>query len=102
MTTKAKLTKAGISTLRVVAAAGGTLNGWAGQKGFYTLSVDKLIRDGYLSDVPDCDNCAAYRRGETPTRNCEAPLTFQGNDRESCYNRVRITDTGREAIASAS
>lgn len=100
MAKNTKLTKPGMSTLKVVAAAGGTFNGWAGQKGFYTLSVGKLIRDGYLADVPDCQGCTDYADGKTEQLICERPLHNQGPQRAACYNRVQITDAGRRAIAA--
>lgn len=87
-------------TLRTMIARGGEMNGYAGQPGFYCNSVNPLIRMGLLERVDMCEGCRANNRRDfatDPTVPCERPLTGQKGG-QSCYRRVRVTETGRAAV----
>ncbi|WP_144121116.1 hypothetical protein [Catellatospora sichuanensis] len=89
-----KLSTAQIKTLTAVAANGGVMNGYAGQKGFYCNSTPALVRMGLLQKVDNCAGCDAHGYW---AEKCEAPIKGKGGN--ACYYRVQITEAGRTAIA---
>lgn len=95
------LTPAQIRTLRTIIANGGEMNGFAGQRGFRTNSLPPLRRRGLIESVPDCANCADADIFDHD-HVCYRPLP-EGTARmiNCCYDRHRITDAGRAAIAEA-
>ena len=96
--TAPKLSTAQLKTLRTIIAAGGEMNGYAGQPGFYGNSVRPLADRGLLERIPACAPCAANDDWENEV--CERPLAGQKGGQRS-YARVRVTPTGREAVAAA-
>lgn len=84
-----KLTNAQTKTLRTIAANGGEMNGWAGQKGFYCLSLAPLVRMGLLEDIGTCD---CYRHEA-----CNIEHTTLEGQREGhlAYGRVKLTEAAR-------
>lgn len=70
----ANLSAAQVKTLRTIVAAGGTMDGWAGQKGFSTRSLPALVRAGLLVSLgTEVTESGEYLR----------------------YNRHQVTDAGR-------
>lgn len=70
----ANLSAAQVKTLRTIVAAGGTMDGWTGQKGFSTRSLPALVRAGLLVSL-----------GTEVTESGEY----------LSYNRHQVTDAGR-------
>lgn len=110
----ARLSKPQEATLKAVIANGGVVDGFAGRRGFYVNSIRPLTRMGLLATVANCENCdharddryAELEKGgldypvamkqaseEFP---CLSPLSFNGKN-STCYNRVKVTEAGREA-----
>jgi hypothetical protein len=85
-----KLTKAQQTTLNTIARNGGEMNGFAGQKGFYTLSVSVLSRLGLIEELGSCD----CRRNEDGKHTVNHTILVGQKHGESFYNRVRITELG--------
>lgn len=75
-----KITAAQAMTLRTIAANGGEMDGYAGQKGFRTASTGPLAAKGLLELL-----------GTTRTPDGTAFLT---------YNRVKLTAAGEEWLAA--
>jgi hypothetical protein len=95
--TKTKVTATGLRVLKLIAANGGEMNGWAGQRGFSINAAEKLQRDGYLEMLRACKPCQT-RWDEEHNIPCERPLVGQKAGNE-CYARRRLTEAGRAAIA---
>lgn len=96
MTTKPSAAQ--IKTLRAIIAAGGEMNGYAGQPGFHCNSVKPMAREGWVEMVEPCGKCAA--NDDWANDVCERPLGGRRGQRR-CYNRVRITEAGSAAASTA-
>ncbi len=92
-----KLSPAQIKTLTTIAANGGEMNTYAGQRGFYTHSIKPLARLGLVERVEGCEPCAA--NDDWANEVCARPLAGQGGGGR-CYGRIRITTEGRAAVAA--
>ena len=87
MTNTKPLSEAQATTLRTIAANGGAMNGYAGQRSFYCNSLVPLVRAGLLEWVATCAGCTS------DSAPCLNPLPPGGT--RGCYHRVRITAAGR-------
>lgn len=101
MATTQKLSKAQITTLGTISKWGGEMNTFAGQKGFYCLSVDALAKKGLIEKLGHCACC--WPKSETEPTPCDREHTVLVGQKggEHFYGRVRITDAGRAAYAEA-
>lgn len=90
--------KAQDKTLRTVVANGGEMNGYAGQRGFDGRSVETLVSAGLLECVADCASCSSSDDVFDAGHVCDRPLAGQRGG-ERCWDRVRITETGRKLVA---
>lgn len=82
-----KLSDAQWKTLTTLEFNGGMMNGWSGQRRFYTISLPALKRLGMIERVEcPCGPTCSATEGYT----CPADGTIY-------YDRVRITEAGREA-----
>ncbi len=90
-----KLTPTQIRTLRTVIRNGGEMNGYSGQPGYSCKSEPVLVRLGYLHMV---GTCACF--GQKPCDIEHRDLFINGRTDRTCYDRVRITDAGRDALAA--
>lgn len=94
-TTAVKLSQAQATTLHTMLANGGEMNGYAGQRGFYCNSIPVLVRRGLVERLDMCEACS-NRPAAGVAVTCQRPLAAQKGG-GSCYNRVRVTNSGRDA-----
>lgn len=95
-----KLSRAQRKTLRAMAARGGEVNSWTGQRGIILVSLPPLVRAGLVERVDPCDNCDANARGRSVSEllPCARPLDGQ-DDGARCHDRHRLTAAGRDVAA---
>lgn len=101
MATTKKLSKAQITTLGTIIKWDGEMNTFAGQKGFYCLSIDALEKKGMIEKL---GHCACYwPESETVPTPCDREHTVLVGQKggEQFYGRVRVTPAGRAAHAEA-
>ena len=106
-----KMSTAQVKTLGALIAAGGEMNSYTGQRGFYCASVNVLHRQGYVTEPVFCEGShgdyTAMDASGAQTIHPHVPCTVEHTELadqkggRAAYGRISITEAGRAAYAAA-